>query len=1067
MTTPASIIKSFATRRLMAEWRDYTLTPSSIKRYINIQPLESNIFEWHGNLAPPGEHPYYSGCVFHFIFYFPDDYPKHPPSIELKTGFAHSNIIPNHFHNGRQYAHFLCMDVINNFFWQEDSGQNEYRGWSSAYSVETLLLQLYTFLFEELVENYDGKMKLTLYQKPPELGNGNYNNEEIKANLSKAWKECQDFTCVGCGHTYSQPSPVVSASEYKNLDDVNLRAPLGILKLHIKPNTINWQDYPESVNLAKTLINGLHNPKKATSIIPKYEELIYKNINLVITNITKDYLAKLISTGQSQDDLIPDFLSLVTHEYSVLSGLYFNQNKWYKYNTSNKPKACIIPKAILELTYTTFICPNFGFCQPSSDLFLTTPNLVRKVINYLVTDGARFINDFLVIYRNIFPNKTAYFRELLGFKQVSLEETDLPFNVVKCAYTAPKINDSKRHRAKELLAKLSELLAQSILTPNRYILGKWSKIMDELWDLLDIHPNINHEIAKMVKLATHQKTPKSNSGCPYTCKTCWPTGAPKMDENSEYQLPFTDPENLMTYCKSFLHPGVFHLEKIRRPESLDNLRHLYKLWLTKYSNDILDQLKGWGYDYRGRALPTHTIGKNPIPNTIYNPIQEPGACISHIELSDTALRAVLNALPTDSRLLLASASTQFARMIQTPDYRELSWLKCWTTGATPPEDVLGYPIMITTFKSRGPESTCIKEISSTLDVISYTAYKDLEINRSVWNMEFGFFLPLYITPSHFIRARECLMKSIGAIYFNRGLKDKPAKQLQLLQHQQQPAVIINDIFATLLNSLIVEMMRGETHISLKALEGFTQLFRTWYHLAEADPEIRKQATQMLKDFQTKTQVRHKRITPNLGRLLMMICIAPNEFTWDTIRDAYIEESRDRNILWILRACPDIIQSKYWTDILPNIPKVLETTLVGKRLQVFNKYFTELVKKPGFLAELDYTYGYPGEELKQEFQQVMRRIYGMNSWAEYYQLTGLQPLTDSELARQIYWDTRTSTRKGYNIGVKGVSAVLGNDLELLKLFESNHTLEEITEFFKNFRAQSQETTTIDLTTHQTH
>ena len=117
-TAPLGIIKSFATRRLMSEWRDYTLSPATIKRYINIQPLEYNIFEWHGNLAPPAEHPYYSGCVFHFIIYFPDDYPKHPPSIELKTGFPHSNIIPNRWHEGRQYAYFLCMDVINNFFWQ-------------------------------------------------------------------------------------------------------------------------------------------------------------------------------------------------------------------------------------------------------------------------------------------------------------------------------------------------------------------------------------------------------------------------------------------------------------------------------------------------------------------------------------------------------------------------------------------------------------------------------------------------------------------------------------------------------------------------------------------------------------------------------------------------------------------------------------------------------------------------------------------------------------------------------------------------------------------------------------
>jgi ubiquitin-protein ligase len=1063
MTTPAGIIKAFATRRLMAEWRDYTLTPASIKKYINIQPLESNIFEWHGNLAPPVEHPYYSGCIFHFIFYFPEDYPKHPPSIELKTGFTHSNIIPNRWHEGRQYAYFLCMDVINNFFWEQDNGQNEYRGWSSAYSVETLLLQLYTFLFEERVENYDGKSKLTLYQKPPELGNGKYSHTEIRDNLSGAWRECQDFNCAGCGHTYLAPVPVVQPSAYKNLDDVNLRAPLGQLRLQIKPNTINWeQDCPDQAKIAEQLLSEM----RATSGEPTnaskndYYILFSQNITAIITKQIQKYIKALIKladeTYKSDDTKTPNFISLLSKDYPLLAGYYyhvFNQEKHYGTKLTDI-SSNILPKAVLDITITSPKCAVFGFCQPNNDSFLTTTDLVNRLTNYFVVDGARFLNDFIVIYGNVFPNKTKYWNELIGFTPSrSLDETNLPFVIAKCSYQAPTPNPSseQKQRAQELLRKLADLLTQAILTPNRYILSKWSHAMDELWKLLDIEQDINEEIARMVRLVTNQKTAKNNSGCPYTCKTCWPNGPQKLDDTAEYQLPFTDPENLKTYCKSFLHPGVFHLSKIRRPESLKNLRHLYKLWLTKYSDDILDQLQMWGYDYRGQHLPSHTPIQTTTETVMIKATTQ--SITSVIELSDTALRTILDVLPTDSRLLLASASNQFSRMLATPDYRELTWLKCWATGAAPTEDVLGYPIMITPFKSRGPESTCIKEISSTLDVISYTAYKELKINRSVWNMEFGFFLPLYITPNHFMRARECLMKSIAAIYFNRGLSDKPTPH----KFSQPPAVIINDIFATLLNSLIVEMMRGETHISMKALEGFTQLFRTWYHLAQADIDIRRQATRILTDFQTKIQTRHKRVTPNLGRLLMMICIAPNEFTWDTIREAYIEESRDRNILWILQVCPEIIQAKYWTEVTSAIPKVLEATIVGKRLQVFNKYFTELVKKPEFLEELDITYGYPGEDLKREFQQVMKQIYAMNSWDEYYRLTGQQSLTDSELARQIYWDTRTSTRKGYNISIKGVGAVLGNDLELLKLFESNHTLEEITAFFKKFRAINAEST----------
>lgn len=179
-----ALLSSSATKRLLRDWRDLERDPLPT---VSARPLLTNIFTWHCNIFPDSESPYGTG-VFHVILKFPFDYPSSPPQALLCTSVSHPNVFINHPDSKEGYP-YICLDLL-----KKESSKENYLGWSTAYSVHSILMQLAAFLFDNTIPQYYGNTT-----------NNVVSTETIALTIEKARKfECKEKEC---GHTIQNIQP--------------------------------------------------------------------------------------------------------------------------------------------------------------------------------------------------------------------------------------------------------------------------------------------------------------------------------------------------------------------------------------------------------------------------------------------------------------------------------------------------------------------------------------------------------------------------------------------------------------------------------------------------------------------------------------------------------------------------------------------------------------------------------------------------------------------------------------------------------------------------------------------
>jgi len=1184
-----------ASKRLMKDYKNWMKNQNIEVRkklgkdiYFNVEPLENNLYEWHGNLSP--KEGYYQGYIVHFVMKFDDNYPSNPPNISLKNGILHSNIIPEH--NGERF--FLCMDLINNFFWL-DSGSDDsipYSGWSVGYSVEIIVQQLYSFLFDKEVENYDGKIKHTLYELPPELGGGYRDIKMLRKELIHYYRECVDFSC-SCGHCYNSPSPYVTKFD-RNEDNIIIKR--NILDYSHLDNSIEITEIDDIDDLKNIMDNYLNYDYLSLKDIFFNKTLLNKNNRVIFSylilrifkNIGKhkniDYDNKsIVPHIQNTNKVIKQILHIsnyVIHEYDsnnifynnnsfvnlyLLKSLKINSNinllkkylkrffycvktisrtnKYFmKYMTSDKDATKKVNTPVINYDFdykcdhksgsygnttqnnnnnnnnnnnidTKYFYNNKEYVctyNVSSDSYPfiiekeTSTSFKKECDIYLEEfDGHYCVNkniDFIgePVMKKVFLKNKNYIDNKLSFDKLLENKLDNKTEIVN------KNSDDNVNGKQDIDNKIDKLL-DDILS---YAIKNQSKLNDtEYQSESNYGQNIIMKLLELLfdKDDIYNFIISINSHSTAVCKACSHCKIINicnfkqliMNLSVFHQLLCKDEKDTTNWFNNeFKYSNLIKIyssikETIDFSNKDENICSTFLSFLIEFNSglvgteQIYKDLNEINIDedlvYRNNDS-NSGLDKSLNNNLISDLDSDSNTILSYSSIINTKKisvdnipieiwQQIMDHLSDTDRYKLLGISNYLDSIINSSYFNEKKWLKCFYLQCNYKNELLGYPLEVSIFA----QSNTLKSIESSLDIISFKAYNDLDIKKTIWNKSFKFWIPLYINKSHFQKSLPIFMKELLKIYYNldndstyelvidnlinknntnnvKNVENEQSNMMSIDGKHVNKKIIINciiDIYCYLMTTLSVNMMKEESYISIKNTEGFFQIYNLFYQLTKQFPGIIDEIDLRIERFIKRAQYRHKRFTPNLGNLISMMLLS-KKYKWKNISKFYLEEAQDRRVLRyfeIFLENPNITNA---SDFLKPVSefKLLDNNnflkdfqltdednfdndqllidymmnyknhLVGQKLLIFNLHLLENVIKydkdrTQYMSKIIENYGYPLKGTKLQLQEKIKQIQKINNIESCYHALNIYMPKKEILAQNIYQSYIRSNRKGYN------------------------------------------------------
>jgi ubiquitin-protein ligase len=179
--------KNSAISRILKDIQEIKSTPL---KTVFAEPLENNLFTWHVNIIGDKDSDYPTSII-HLILEIPEDYPFSPPKIKLLTPLNRSHV----------YGEWICLDMLQTHYTNE-----LYSGWSTGYTLLSILLQLQSFLMKE-----DEDLK-------------SWGSKENQLKREKCIDFSKTFKCLGCSHDMSknQPFPYLQIEKEEKIEKMEL-----------------------------------------------------------------------------------------------------------------------------------------------------------------------------------------------------------------------------------------------------------------------------------------------------------------------------------------------------------------------------------------------------------------------------------------------------------------------------------------------------------------------------------------------------------------------------------------------------------------------------------------------------------------------------------------------------------------------------------------------------------------------------------------------------------------------------------------------------------------------------
>lgn len=291
-------------------------------------------------------------------------------------------------------------------------------------------------------------------------------------------------------------------------------------------------------------------------------------------------------------------------------------------------------------------------------------------------------------------------------------------------------------------------------------------------------------------------------------------------------------------------------------------------------------------------------------------------------------------------------------------------LICFHTKASFQEAVLGIPVDF----SLNPRTQRIDYISSTMDLMSSEAM-DRGVRLTQWNETFKAWIPVFLTPDHFQRAKPRFERSMVTL------------SPHWATSRFHPFMVL-EVIPKMMNTIVVLLSDKGLEVSDRSLNGYFLLWRLLLAAVQVY-SLQGEVAKRIAAFRAPEN-RTKEKVPSLGDLLPLLGVSGvAALGWNKLAQPVLEETFDRNALWACRDHPVYANASCNTKgqgaDMDRLQKHFTSTKVSKRLLMFHVLFLRLVEN----QTMDFLFGRPPAHIRQTFKEGLQHILAVDSWPGFF------------------------------------------------------------------------------------
>lgn len=225
---------------------------------------------------------------------------------------------------------------------------------------------------------------------------------------------------------------------------------------------------------------------------------------------------------------------------------------------------------------------------------------------------------------------------------------------------------------------------------------------------------------------------------------------------------------------------------------------------------------------------------------------------------------------------------------------------------------------------------------------------------------------------------------------------------------------------------------------------FIYIHRLLILFLEKYPELKTTINEKIERFIEKPELRIKDETPNIGDLLVFLTVS-EKYNWDDLKDSYLNEQLDRQVLWVLKEIPDLDKVEDPELEESKIEASFRSTIVGYRITMLMKIFnTEIFEKGGkdftkLAALVDSRYCRLLGEDEDNFKQLVDGIFEVRNFLKYYLEVGKEVPDKKSLSVALKNAVKNSLEKKYHGNETDLNAIPKLNEQVASLQHSRPTL----------------------------